>query len=154
MHTAVLVRLEPGRSAEEFLEAYRARAETGGERPAWAQYVGGPGVTPSQGESNVTLNLEPGSYVMFCDLPFPGHVLKPHALEVRPPSGEALASSAPAPTVSVRLFDYRFQLSAPLTAGRHTIHVENIGVEPHQVILVVLAPGKTVDDLKVWLGGR
>lgn len=44
-HMATLIRLEPGRSAEAFVKAYRARVETGGERPAWARYLGGPGGT-------------------------------------------------------------------------------------------------------------
>lgn len=40
-------------------------------------------------------------------------------------------------------------LSAPLTAGRHSIKVENAGAEPHHVVLVKLAPGKTMNDLQV-----
>lgn len=89
---------------------------------------------------------------MICGVPFPdGHLLKPHAFEVRPRNGDTSEPSAPEPTVSLRLVDHSFELSEPLVAGKHLIRVENVGVEPHEVILVKLVPGKTVDDLQVWV---
>jgi hypothetical protein len=53
--------------------------------------------------------------------------------------------------VVIRLKDYSFALDAPLTPGRHTIRVENAGAEPHDLVLMKLAPGKTVEDVRTWL---
>ena len=39
----------------------------------------------------------------------------------------------------MKLTDYNFTLSKPLTPGKHTILVENAGPQPHEV--VVAAPG-------------
>lgn len=111
VHSALLVRLEQGRSAEEFVEAYGAHREDGAERPAWASYHGGPGITLPHGESNAMLHLEPGSHLIFCGVPFPdGHLMKPHAFEVGRRSGNTSPPGPPEPTVSLQLLDYRFEL--------------------------------------------
>ena len=34
-----------------------------------------------------------------------------------------------------------------MPAGRHTIRVQNAGVEPHDLVVMKLQPGKTVDEL-------
>jgi len=51
----------------------------------------------------------------------------------------------------IRLLDFSFALDSPLTAGRHTIRVENAGVEPHDLVMMKLAPGKTIEDVRTWL---
>jgi hypothetical protein len=33
------------------------------------------------------------------------------------------------------MLDYSFQLTAPLKAGRHVIRVDNVGADPHHVLL-------------------
>jgi hypothetical protein len=52
--------------------------------------------------------------------------------------------------VTIKLIDYDFQSSAPLTAGRQTILVQNAGPQLHKIVLVKLAPGKKVEDLAHW----
>ena len=51
----------------------------------------------------------------------------------------------------VRLMDYSFALEGPLRTGRYTIRVENAGVEPHDLVLMKLAPGRTAEDVATWL---
>jgi uncharacterized cupredoxin-like copper-binding protein len=51
----------------------------------------------------------------------------------------------------MRLVDYAFNLSAPLTAGRHMIRVENAGAEPHEVGMVRLSAGKTIEEVRAWI---
>ncbi len=48
------------------------------------------------------------------------------------------------------LDDYSFDMANPLTAGRRTIRVENVAEQPHEVFVVRLAPGKTLQDLLDW----
>jgi hypothetical protein len=45
---------------------------------------------------------------------------------------------------------YGFKFSKPLTAGKHTIRVMNIGTQEHEAVMVKLAPGKTMKDLDAW----
>jgi hypothetical protein len=44
------------------------------------------------------------------------------------------------------LVDYGFQLSTPITAGRHTIRFDNTAGQSHEVVLVKLNPGSTMQD--------
>jgi hypothetical protein len=60
------------------------------------------------------------------------------------------APSDPAADLVMKLVDYDFQLSAPLTAGKHTIRVENAGPQPHELVLVRLEPGKEPVDFAQW----
>ena len=155
-HEANLVRLEGGRTLPEFIKEYGDAVRTVRPRPDWAKRLGGPAAFP-HAESNATLYLEPGSYAWVCNVPGPDgvvHVVKHNearAFVVRERSTDSPQPRAPQPTVSVRLLDYSFQLSAPLTAGKHTVRVENDGIEPHHLLLFKLAPGKTMEDFNAWM---
>lgn len=157
IHYGHIVQLEPGRTVEELVDAYREAIRTSGPRPRWVTRFGGPGgVAPGQ-LSQVTQFLEPGRYVWIC--PVEDGAGNPHfgVGEVKQfvvhASGPAAASQTAAPEASleIRLLDHAFSLEGPLTAGRHTIRVENAGVEPHDVGLLRLAPGSTLDDVRGWL---
>jgi hypothetical protein len=155
-HAATIVRLEDGKTLSDYMEAYREAHRTRGARPAWAKFRGGP-MAPIRGEGNATLYLEPGNYAWVCFVPGPdgvSHMLKDnqvHAFVVSPRSGDTPAPGAPEPTVSLRMLDYSFQLSAPLKAGRHMIRVENVGADYHHVLMFKLTPGKTIQDFQAWL---
>ena len=156
-HMAQLIKLEGGKTLGDFLQAYSEAFRTVGPRPAWAKRLGGPGAAEPQGESNATQYLEAGSYVWICLVNPPPdripHVMKgmAHSFVVRANGATAASRTAPESGVILRLVDYRFSISAPLTVARHMIHVENMGAEPHEVGLVKLAPGKTRQDLEAWL---
>jgi uncharacterized cupredoxin-like copper-binding protein len=62
----------------------------------------------------------------------------------------AANTTEPTADVTMTLSDYAFTLSKPLAAGRQSIKVENTAAQPHEVLLVQLAPGKTVEDLEKW----
>ena len=157
LHMAQLIRLEPGRTLDDFLVAYNEAFRTKGPRPTWATRLGGPGVAEPRGGSNATHHLEPGSYAWICLMNVPDgipHVVKAKMAKgftVQARSGEAASQVAPRSSVVIRLVDYAFSISAPLTAGRHLIRVENAGAEPHEVSLLKLAPGKTRQDAEAWV---
>jgi uncharacterized cupredoxin-like copper-binding protein len=52
--------------------------------------------------------------------------------------------------VVMKLVDYDFELSTPLTAGRHTIRIENGGPQEHEVAIVKLDSGKAPIDFAEW----
>jgi hypothetical protein len=157
LHGATIVRLEAGRTLPEYIDAYGVAQRTGGVRPVWAKFLGGP-YAPPHAESNATVYLKPGSYAWVCFVPGRddiAHLLthkQAHAFVVRPSRERRTpASSAPELTASLRLLGYSFQFGEPLTPGKHTIQVENVGVEPHHVLMFKLAPGKTMDDYQAWM---
>lgn len=155
-HGATIVRLEDGRTLPEYIDAYDLAQRTHGARPVWAKFLGG-AYAPPHAESSATLYLEPGNYAWVCFAPgkdHRAHLLthkQAHAFVVHPRSEDSRTSSAPKATASLRLLDFSFQFGAPLTAGKHTIQVENVGVEPHHVLMFKLAPGKTMADYQAWM---
>lgn len=150
LHHASLVRLEQGKTAEDFIAALKA----GGPPPAWMVDAGGPNPpVPNGGVSEVTEMLEPGNYVIVCFVPSPDGT--PHVMKgmLRPltVTGPVTAAAAPVPDATITLADYSFTMSAPLTAGHHVIRVDNTGMQSHEIFVARLAPGKTAMDLVHWV---
>jgi hypothetical protein len=126
-----------------------------GAFPDWVSFPGGAGVVNSGDSSIVTINLLPGNYLILCYIPSldgKPHIMKGmyRRLVVVPASPRA---AEPKSDVTVTLSDYGFALSAPLTAGTHTIRVENKGPQLHELTIERLAPGKTLADWQVWMAG-
>lgn len=157
LHHAFLIRLDEGKTMADLAAALKA----GGPPPAWAHDVGGPNAPVPGGTSTVVVTLQPGSYALLCVIPSPDgtpHVMKGMARPitvVRPRTAVPTAAERPAtvrePDVTMRLDDYAFTTSKPLTAGRHVLRVTNGARQPHEVFVAKLAPGKTARDLAVWV---
>ncbi len=152
-HHMQLVKLPPGLTIQDIIDALRPGAPEAPPPPGIVD-AGGPGTVFPTGASNAVVNLEPGTYALLCFVPDPQGV--PHAalgmikgLTVTPtPSAPA---PPPAADLSVGLVEYAFQLSGPVTAGLHTIQITNSGHESHEMQVVQLAPGKTVQDFLAGL---
>ena len=157
IHYGHIVQLEPGRTVQELVDAYAEAIRTSGPRPKWVTRFGGPGGTGPGDSSNVTQYLEPGSYVWICPVEdsagtphFSKGEFKPfvvRAASTRPADREA----APVAGMVIRLADFSFALDVPVRAGRQTIRVENSGIEPHDLVVWKLAPGKTMEDVQLAL---
>src|SRR6266704_3145933 len=118
----------------------------------------GPNVVTISDTATATQVVEPGSYVFVCWIPSldgTPHVMKGmlHSLVVTASQAQAPVAAAPAADVTIRLTDYDFQLSQPLTAGRHVVRVDNAGAQAHEVVIAALAPGKTLHDFIAWEQG-
>jgi hypothetical protein len=151
LHHAVIVRLDSGKTVAD-LEAELAKPAT---PPTWAVFMGGPNAPDPTRESNATLDLGPGNYVMLCLVDVPGGVphfakgmIHPFTVSAAPAGAKAVA---PTPDMTVTLSDYAFDLSKPLTAGTHTFEVKNSASQMHEIELVRLAPGKTADQFMGWI---
>lgn len=147
-HHAVLVRLDSGHVAGELLDAF-AKSRI----PAWAVFVGGPNAS-DMGAPEVTVDLKAGNYVVLCLIPSPDgtpHFAKGMVKSLTVVDREG-TTSAPATDLTITLTDYAFEASVPLTAGRHVIRVENTASQPHELVIVQLEPGKTLDDFTAWAG--
>lgn len=157
LHYGHMVQLEPGRTVPELVNAYAEAIRTSGPRPKWVTRFGGPGGAAPGDSARVTQYLEPGSYVWICPVEddsgtphFAKGEFKSFVVHAAGPVG-ADPAAAPEASVGVRLLDYSFTVEPPLRTGRHTIRVENAGVEPHDLVLLRLAPGMTIEDVRTWL---
>jgi hypothetical protein len=149
LHHVQLFKLEDGKTVDDFMTALKAP----GPLPAWVRPVGGPNPPEPAGTASITETLEPGKYIMVCFVPSADgmpHVMKGmmRPLTVTPASGTA--GSEPKADITMKLVDFDFQPSQPLTPGRHTIRVENAGSQPHEVAFVRMNPGKTPQDFANW----
>ncbi len=157
VHYGHIVSLDSGRTQHDLVTAYLEAIRTSGPRPAWVKRFGGPGGTAPGDSSNVTQHLEPGRYIWICpvedDSGTPhfakGEVMSFVVYAAAP--GAAGHAAAPAATATIRLVDHAFTIESPLKAGQHTIRVENAGSEPHDVALLKLATGTTIEDVQRWL---
>lgn len=147
-HHLTLVKLNEGKTVDDFAAAMQA----GGAPPAWLHLAGGPNAVGPGDTSNATLDLQPGHYVFVCVIPDEHGV--PHAAHgmVKPVevTGTSASAAAPKADIVMTLVDYGFQTSTPITAGTHTIQVDNKGPQPHEVVVARLDDGKTLDDLMAW----
>ena len=114
--------------------------------------VGGPNAPVPGGEASATLDLAPGSYAIVCFIPSSDgvpHVMKgmSRALTV---TGPDAGLPLPKSDVTVTLRDYSFDLSHPFVAGHQVVRIHNAATQDHELFLVRLAPGKTVQDLTTW----
>lgn len=154
LHHVQLIKLDSGKTMADFEKAMKGM-KPNSPLPSWAHEAGGVNAPrPGGGEASATLTLDPGTYAMVCLIPDANGV--PHVMKgmVRPLT--VVPATGPAPTepkadVTMKLADYSFTLSTPLTAGTHTIRVENDGAQPHEVEIVRLAPGKSAADMAVWV---
>ena len=151
LHHMQLVRLDGGKTLQDVYAALQA----GGPPPTWMHEAGGPNAPDPGSDANATVLLQPGTYAILCFVDIPDHV--PHVMKgmakqitVTPALAPA-AMAAPTGDVTLTLNDYSFTLSKPLAAGTHTLRVRNAAAQAHEVELIRLAPGKTVDDLMAWM---
>jgi plastocyanin len=149
-HFAGIVRLAPGRTAADAM-AFFSGPPSG---PPPFEEVGGLPTTDPQGTGNQQLVLEPGSYALFCTLPAPDGV--PHTAKGMVAAFTVTEATGPAslPATGARITGRDFAFSDPpaFTAGDNTVTLANEGSQLHEINLVELPPGKTLDDLRAWFG--
>jgi uncharacterized cupredoxin-like copper-binding protein len=151
LHHDAFVKLNDGKTIADIEQAMK----TQGPMPSWAVDYGGVNPPhPGGGMATTTQQLEPGNYALICFVPSPDGT--PHFAKgmVRPltvtPSSDA---SAPAPVadIDMTLDNYSFTTSKSITAGKHTLKIQNNASQPHELVLARLAPGKKAEDLPAWV---
>jgi uncharacterized cupredoxin-like copper-binding protein len=147
-HQAQILRLDQGKTIADLEAAMKHE----GPPPPWLHFVGGPNaISPGQ-EATSIASLSPGNYALVCLIPSPdgvSHLMK-GMIQPFEVSGGGAAAALPVAGDTVRLGEYSFEPARPITAGRHTFLVTNGGQQPHELVLIRLAPGKTVKDFATW----
>jgi hypothetical protein len=150
LHHIQLLRFEGDKTLDDFLGEMK-KGE--GSFPAWAREAGGP-APPEVGSTSVSIeSLEPGNYALVCFVPAADgmpHVMKGMSRPLKVVAASSAAAPEPEADLVAKLVDYDFELSRPLTAGKHLIRVENAGPQPHEIVIVRLSPGKKPADYAAW----
>lgn len=146
LHHVQLLKLEDGRTIKDFPKDFPGSTSL---LPKWIKHMGGPNGIIGGDETSATVHLEPGPYVLICQIP--DQQMTPHVVRgmlkavTVTTSTEARKESAKVDS-EVTLIDFGFTPSQPLTPGRHTIKVRNQGHQPHELVLVQLQPGASAKD--------
>jgi len=151
LHHVQLIRLTDGKTVADLLQALK----NPGPLPGWATEAGGPNVVDPGHELTATIDVAPGDYAIVCFVDTPDHV--PHLMKgmaqalkvVAPPAGTVPAPAGPA-DLTINLSNYKFELSDSLTGGSKTIDVVVAPGQPHELAILRLLPGKTMDDFMKW----
>lgn len=150
LHHVTIVRIPESGSIDDLV----ANTSDHGTMPPGYEPMGGPNAVNPGAEMVTELELEAGSYALFCLIPSPDGV--PHfrkgmvtALEVV--DGEATAAAEVGGwDRTLTLAEYAFSWDTQPTVGPQRIRVENAGTEGHEVFIARLAEGKTSQDLLAW----
>ncbi|HET6779512.1 MAG TPA: hypothetical protein VFH26_11520 [Gemmatimonadales bacterium] len=150
VHQAQLVKLEDGKTLKDLAEALKNH----GPPPSWLKWMGGPNAVAPGQRVTASSVLTPGQYAYLCLIPSPDGKMHVAKGMVRPfevmAASSASSAGLPSADHTIKLVDYDFQQSQPLTAGRRTILVENTGPQPHELVLLKLPAGKKVEDFARW----
>ncbi|MDQ3525276.1 MAG: hypothetical protein M3451_09510, partial [Chloroflexota bacterium] len=145
-HHAMFLRPHEGSTIEDV----QAALEGGdfGALFATAMSAGGPNVGPGH-QASVAMNLEAGQYLVICAIPneegIPHFALGMQAvLEV---TEGAADSTPPAADATVNLIEMTFEgLPTDTTAGTHVWEVANTGTQLHEIVVLQLTEGVTIDQ--------
>jgi uncharacterized cupredoxin-like copper-binding protein len=147
-HHAQLMRLKPGVAPDQFRQALQKGPEA---ILALVDLVGGPSTVDPGGETSVTLNLGAGMYFALCFIPSRDGL--PHFAKGMVSQFEASGSKAvsePSSQAQVVMKSFAYQVPAGLKGGA-MVKVINQGDQPHEMAVVRLAPGQTMQDYLNWL---
>lgn len=149
-HMAQLIRLNDGVTFDQLQAALQAGDP--GAALSLVSVAGGIYTTPPGATQAATLDLKAGDYAV---MDFgAGEDQVPYMVKgmLQPFKVTAGSSSAePASDVAVTLKEYSFEMPTELKAGSHTFKVSNQGTQPHEILLLKLAEGKTMADVQAAL---
>lgn len=156
LHHLWIVKLTGKKTPQDFTKAMQSWGSAL-KMPDWAIDVGGPNSASAGTTAEGTMTLDPGTYMLVCWVPSPDgmlHVMKgmakPLTITARP-AGQA--DVEPVADITMTLDDYAFDLSKPITPGRHVIRVENRAPQTHEVVIARLNPGQTAARALLWING-
>lgn len=151
MHQLSVLRLAKGKTIQDYVESIR--------RPVgpqqWVSEAGGPPAVEPGGTYEVTMNLEPGEYVLICSMPSRGErspqVYKGMLSGLTVVAGKPVGTE-PVASDTIHLKEYEFKgVSLPMKAGRHVFNVVNDEDLTHELMVVRLNPGKTLKDFQQYI---
>ena len=146
LHEAALVRFtDTIGTAAAYADSIRAHVDF----PSNAEDVGGAALTMPGGSSGVWLRLAPGRYAVVC---WKGdHLTRGMVHDLRVVATKAAPANPPTATRQLTLVNFAFTFDAPLTVGRHILHVRNAGSEAHEADMFKATPTTGLREYLAWL---
>ncbi|MER3513040.1 MAG: hypothetical protein C4310_00335 [Chloroflexota bacterium] len=150
-HQAQLARLQDGKTMADLQAAFAQ-----GEQAAIAllEFAGGPSVLGPGKSQEVVLNLREGNYVLLCFIAGAdgvSHLAKGMVKPLQVMAAGQGGAQAPKADLSIALKDFGFEMPAQVKAGRQTWEIKNQGPQLHEMVIIKLAPGKTMNDVGAFL---
>ncbi len=148
VHECMFIHLPTGMSAPDFV----AQVKSGVDFPAGALDCSGPGLTSPGERVEMWVPLEEGSYMIGCWLGDHMSTRRPVTFVVhgRPET----PVSAPRENVTVRMSDFRFTIVGKIARGEQVIRYQILGPSMHEVDVIRLDEGKTVDDVRAYFANE
>lgn len=154
LHHVQLIRLDEGKRLGDVFPILQRNKGLHG-LPAWAKPAGGVSAALPGQSIAITQRLAAGRYAVICWIPTEDgqiHVMKGMMTELEVTAATAQEAAEPVATRRVTLTEYKANWSAPLARGRQTLRIENTGKQSHELLVVRLAPGKSMSDVERWTG--
>lgn len=156
-HRVVLSRLRPRQTASSYLRGVQ-RWLRGGSFDLWGEDPGTPGMVAPGDSTDAVVRLHPGRYVIASWTDGQAGPVRIRAgtratFEVPEPPAGIPQAAAPEPDLTVRMTDYAYHLSGPLTAGRNVVRIVNRGPQEHDFQIGRLRDGRTLAQARAWLEG-
>ena len=146
IHHVQFLRLPAEKTIKDFNEAL---ASDSTRLPSWVVRFGGVNSVMPGEEATVIINLDPGEYVLICGIPdrrgLP-HVIRGMSKSLQVTSSNHEPEDAPIADVTVVMKDFSYAFDRPLTAGKRMVRVRNDGSQAHEMLLLKIAPGASVQD--------
>jgi plastocyanin len=151
-HFAAFAKIAPGKTVADVRTAVLA-PPTGAPPPGpppFEEVAAFPTADPGI-SGRMTLNLPAGSYAFYCAIPSPDgtpHAAKGMVTEVTVSDGPE--GALPASVGTVRAIDFGLAPVPPLKAGSNVVRITNEGKQLHEIGLVEVAAGRTMDNVVAW----
>lgn len=146
-HHLILFKLEENHSLGDLVAAFSGPTPS---VPEWVSVFGGVGGLEPSGSGSSASDLPAGRYALLCffpDMTDSGkmHLSKGMARDLIV-AGEPAEVQPLAADIEIRMSDFTYAVTPDFSAGTHTIRLVNDGPQVHEVQLVKLDPGKTIQD--------
>jgi plastocyanin len=153
-HQFELFRLEGGHSVSDLVAAMGAKPRV---PTPWATEMGGAGYPPPKGTVNASYILEPGRYAIICAVHDRKTGMQHFQMGMYTEftvAGRRVSGDLPAPDITVNEVEYKWEISQPITAGKHILRVTNSGSHYHETKILRVFPGHTLDEIVAWKPGQ
>lgn len=154
-HQAVFAKLPADLTADEFIESMMT--DLGAAVETVDMRGGVQLVQPDGGTQNATISLDPGNYVLLCDLPGPeagsNHLEHGMWAEVTVVGSGGQDTDRMPVAGTINLIDWAFGVPETIESGS-TYRVVNDGTQVHEIGLASVVDDATVNDVLDFLSGE
>jgi hypothetical protein len=150
-HFAAFAKPAEGKTTADIRAALSAPPGSAPAGPPPFEDVAGVGTIDPGLTSNLTVNLPTGSYVVYCAVPAPDgapHFAKGMMVDIEVTEGSV--RSLPETSAEVKVADFAIGKLPEFKPGKNTVTIVNNGKQLHELNLIELLKGKTVEDMVAW----